>query len=186
MKNYLLASGSPRRRGICRMAGIPFTVCPAPDDAEPPIDRTLPPELAVQAVARAKAEAVFAAHPEETVIGADTSVWIDGEVLGKPADEAQAAAMLRRLQGRTHRVLTAVWVCAPGRSEGFTDAADVTFFPMTGEEIAEYIATGEPMDKAGAYGVQGTGMRYVQGIQGDFYTVMGLSGAKLYHFLRRF
>lgn len=183
MTPYILASGSPRRREICHMADILVEICPAPDSAEPPLDRSLSPEQAALRVARAKAEAVAAQHPDRVVIGADTSVWIGSEVLGKPTDEADAAAMLQRLQGRAHRVITAVWVCAPGGADGFADAAEVVFYPMTEAEIASYIATGEPMDKAGAYGVQGRGMRYIREIHGDFYTVMGLSGAKLSRFL---
>lgn len=186
MTPYILASGSPRRQEICRMADIPVEVCPAPDSAEPPLPPDLSPEQAAIAVARAKAEAVAADHPDRIVIGADTSVWVDGDVLGKPADEAEAAAMLWRLQGRAHRVITAVWVCAPQRADGFADTAEVVFYPMTEREIAGYVATGEPMDKAGAYGVQGRGMRYIRELHGDFYTVMGLSGAKLCRFLRGF
>lgn len=183
---YILASASPRRREICELADIPVEILPAPDSAEPPFDRTLSPEEASLRVARAKAEAVATDHPDRIVIGADTSVWIEGEVLGKPVDAADAAAMLGRLQGRAHRVITAVWVCAPSGADGFADAAEVVFYPMSEEEIAAYIATGEPMDKAGAYGIQGRGMRYIQELHGDFYTVMGLSGAKLARFLRQF
>ena len=94
--------------------------------------------------------------------------------------------MLRLLAGRTHEVMTGVWICSPGLCGGFTDTASVSFFPMTEEEIAEYVDSGEPMDKAGAYAIQGTGMRYIQGIHGDFYTVMGLPGSRLRRFLRKF
>ncbi len=183
---YILASGSPRRQEICRMADIPVEIFPAPDGAEPPLDPAPSPEEAALAVARAKAEAVAAAHPDRVVIGADTSVWVDDEALGKPVDAADACRMLRLLQGRAHRVITAVWVCAPGRADGFADATEVVFYPMSEQEIAAYVATGEPMDKAGAYGVQGRGMRYIRELHGDFYTVMGLSGAKLSRFLRNF
>ena len=184
--DYILASASPRRREICRLAGIPVEICPAPDTAEPPLDRALTPEEGALAVAKAKAEAVFALYPERTVIGADTSVWCGDEPLGKPKDEADAGRMLALLQGRSHRVITAVWVCAPKKAAGFADATEVTFYPMTGEEIREYVATGEPLDKAGAYGIQGCGMRFIEGIRGDYYTVMGLPGAKLRRFLRDF
>ncbi len=184
MKPYILASASPRRREICELADIPVEILPAPDGAEPAADLSLTPQEAVTAVARAKAEAVAARHPDRTVIGADTTVWLDGEPLGKPADAADAAMMLRRLSGRTHQVITAVWVCSPARCDGFADTAEVTFFPLSEREIVEYIATGEPLDKAGAYGIQGRGMVYVEKINGDFYTVMGLSGAKLKRFLQ--
>jgi septum formation protein len=186
MNTYILASGSPRRREICQLADISVEIIPAPDSVEPPLDLTISPEEAVLPVARAKAEAVAAAYPHRTVIGADTTVWVDDTPLGKPADEREAAAMLRKLQGRSHRVLTAVWVCAPGKAGGFVDGAEVTFYPMTEEDIAAYIATGEPLDKAGAYGIQGRGMAYIERLNGDFYTVMGLSGGKLKRFLAEF
>ena len=183
---YILASGSPRRREICALAGIPVEIHPAPEGAEPALTAALPPEQTAILSARAKAEAVAAAHPDRTVIGADTSVWLGDAPLGKPRDEAEAARMLRALSGRSHRVITGVWVCGPKGGDGFADAAEVTFYPLTQEEIAAYIATGEPMDKAGAYGIQGKGMALVRGIAGDFYTVMGLPGARLLRFLRKF
>lgn len=184
--NYILASASPRRREICELANIPVEILPAPDGAEPSADPALTPQEAVLSVARAKAEAVARLHPDRTVIGADTTVWLDGEPLGKPQNEADAAAMLGRLSGRTHQVVTAVWVCAPTRCDGFADTAEVTFFPLSEEEIADYVATGDPLDKAGAYGIQGRGMVCVDKLNGDFYTVMGLSGAKLKRFLKSF
>ena len=97
-----------------------------------------------------------------------------------------AARMLRLLAGRRHQVMTGVWCCSPALADGFTDTAEVSFFSMTEEEIAEYVASGEPMDKAGAYAIQGIGMRYIEGLQGDFYTVMGLPGGRLRRFLRKF
>ena len=182
MKPLILASHAPPRREIYTQLGIPFTVCPATEEA--PFDPTLPPAEAVLAIARSKAEAVAAAHAGETVLGSDTVVAVDGDILGKPQNEADAAAMLRRLSGRTHQVLTGVWVVnEDGVGDGFTDVAAVTFAPMSDADIAEYIATKEPMDKAGAYGVQGIGARYVAGIEGDFYTVMGLPAAT-WRFLR--
>ncbi|MBE6768363.1 MAG: septum formation protein Maf [Ruminococcaceae bacterium] len=186
MTPYILASASPRRREICALADIPVEILPAPDGVEPPPDASLSPQEAVLRVARAKAEAVANDHPDRIVIGADTTVWLGREPLGKPADEADAAAMLRKLSGNTHQVVTAVWVCSPQKCAGFHDTADVTFYPMSEEDIAAYIATGEPMDKAGAYGIQGKGMVYIEALHGDFYTVMGLSGAKLKRFLNEF
>lgn len=186
MTPYILASASPRRREICELAEIPVTILPAPDGVEPPPDPTLSPQEAVLAVARAKAEAVAKNHPDRIVIGADTTVWFGNEPLGKPADEAEAAVMLRKLSGNTHQVVTAVWVCSPQKCAGFHDTADVTFYPMSEEDIAAYIATKEPMDKAGSYGIQGRGMVYIEALHGDFYTVMGLSGAKLKRFLKEF
>lgn len=185
MKPLILASSSPRRREILTKLGWEFAVIPAQNEES--IDPALPLEQAVRLVAQKKAEEIAARYPDHIVIGADTVVAVDGQVLGKPADGRQACAMLRQLAGRTHEVLTGVYVCHPdwpGGGRGFTDCAQVTFYPADDEEIAAYVATGEPMDKAGAYGVQEKGLRFVKGIHGDFYTVMGLPGARLYRFLR--
>ncbi len=185
----LLASASPRRREICELLGLTFEVCPAA--AELPFDNTLTPEENALAVARAKAREIAASHGTSVpVLGADTSVILDtptGSVaLGKPVDEADAVRMLSALQGREHRVLTGVWVCGDTHEDGFVAQATVRFAPMTAEEIAAYVATGEPMDKAGAYAVQGKALRYIDGIDGDFYTVMGLPAASLWRFLQVF
>jgi len=185
----LLASASPRRREICQLLGIDFEVLPAA--AELPFDPTLSAEDNALTVARAKAREVAAQRGTDVpVLGADTSVILDTEggavALGKPVDEADAFRMLKALQGRTHRVLTSVWVCGNDREDGFVDAAYVRFAPMTDDEIRAYIATGECMDKAGAYAVQGRCLRYINGIDGDFYTVMGLPSASLWRFLQQF
>jgi septum formation protein len=180
---YILASASPRRREICDLLGLKYTVCPA--KSELPADEALSAEEAILQVARGKAEEVAAQYPNEWVLGADTAVVVDGEILGKPTDEEDAKAMLRRIAGRSHSVITAVWVCGEGFNTGFADRAEVTFFPMTEQEIEDYVATNEPMDKAGAYAVQGCGARYIQGIHGDFYTVMGLPAGRLYRFLHK-
>lgn len=180
----ILASASPRRQELFTRLGLPFEVVPA--RMEPAADPLAPPEDAVLAVARAKAREVAARYPDRVVVGADTVVCAGGRLLGKPRDAAEAAAMLGQLQGAWHRVLTAVWVCAPGREDGFTDQTAVQFYPMDKAAIAAYIATGEPMDKAGAYGIQGVGMRYIRGIIGDYYTVMGLPAARLMRFLPPF
>ncbi len=177
----VLASASPRRQEILEKLGLSFSVDPAASEYAPP---GLPPNQRVLELARGKAEEVAARHPDAVVIGADTMVMIDGEALGKPADPQQAVAMLLQLQGRSHEVLTGVWICGDGRACGFVDRTEVTFYPMTRREAEAYVATGEPMDKAGAYGIQGFGMRYIRGIHGDFYTVMGLPGARLLRVLR--
>ncbi len=178
----ILASASPRRREICDLLGWTYTVCPA--TTELPADTTLTPEDAILRVARGKAEEVAATEPNAWVLGADTAVVVDDRLLGKPQDEAEAAAMLRLLSGRTHRVVTAVWVSGPEMNTGFADSAEVTFYPMSEPDIAAYVATGEPMDKAGAYAVQGLGARYIRGICGDFFTVMGLPAGRLYQFMQ--
>lgn len=183
MRSIVLASASPRRREICDLLGLTFSVYPA--SSELPMDTALPTEEAILRVARGKAEEVADQFPNEPVLGADTVVLIDSDVLGKPRDTEEAKAMLRRLSGRTHRVITGVWLCDGQRSEGFADVAQVHFATLTEEEIDAYVATKEPMDKAGAYAIQGFGMRYVKGITGDFYTVMGLPSARLYELLKR-
>ena len=182
MRKIVLASASPRRREICDLLGLAYTVEPA--KTEMPADPALSLDEAVLRVARGKAEEIAECHPQEIVIGADTVVVVDDTILGKPHDVAEAKAMLRRLAGREHRVITAVWICDGENSEGFADSAAVTFMPMTDEEINAYVASNEPMDKAGAYAIQGIGMRYIRSINGDFYTVMGLPSGRLYEVLK--
>ncbi len=186
----ILASASPRRREICDLLGLTVTVCPAA--AEPPFDPMLSAEDNALAVARAKAQEIAGKHGTALpVLGADTSVILDHadgsyEALGKPVDRADAIAMLRRLSGREHRVLTGVWVCGADREDGFVAQATVRFAPMSDAEIENYVDTKEPMDKAGSYGIQGRCARYIDGIDGDFYTVMGLPAASLWRFLQSF
>lgn len=177
----VLASASPRRREICDILDLTYTVCPA--RTELPVDPVLSPEQAILRVARGKAEEIAASHPDEIVLGADTAVVVDGCILGKPRDAEDAKRMLRLLSGRTHQVITAVWVCGDTYDNGFADCAEVTFFSMTEQDIAAYVASGEPMDKAGSYAVQGIGARHIRSINGDFYTVMGLPCGRLLRFL---
>lgn len=185
----ILASASPRRQEILTLAQIPFVVCPA-DTEWAPAD--LPPEERVMALARSKTEAVASLHSDSLVLGADTMVVLDGQTMGKPRSATEAAEMLLSLQGRAHQVLTGVWIIRTDRegksvkADGFTDEARVKFFPITREQAEHYVATGEPMDKAGAYAIQGLGMQFVEGISGDFYTVMGLPGGRLVRFLQEF
>ncbi len=179
----ILASGSPRRREILEKLGVAFSVCPAKTEAG--IDGALPLCEAVTAVARAKAEEVAAEHPGRAVLGADTVVALGETVLGKPRDAEDAARMLALLSGKEHRVVTAVWVIdEAGHGQGFASDNRVTFAPLSEADIAEYVATGEPLDKAGAYGIQGVGGRYITRLCGDFYAVMGLPTGDLWRFLR--
>lgn len=185
---YVLASASPRRREICEMLDLPVEIIPAKDEPAPQPAATI--QETVLQIARGKAEEVAKRYPGRTVIGADTVVAIDGALLGKPQDDAEAVQMLLRLQGREHQVVTAVWVCRADTAgspngDGFADTAVVTFYPMTLAECEAYVSTGEPMDKAGAYAVQGKGMKYISHLDGDFYTVMGLPGSKLWRFLKQ-
>ena len=173
----ILASASPRREELLRLITADFAVVTM--DTDETVPPGTGPEETVLELARRKALAVAAARPEDTVIGADTVVAVDGEILGKPRDEAEAAAMLGRLSGRRHMVFTGVAIIAGGRCRAFAEHAEVEFIPLRASQISAYVATGEPMDKAGAYGIQGKGALYVRGITGDFYTVMGLPVCRL-------
>jgi nucleoside triphosphate pyrophosphatase len=173
----ILASQSPRRRELLSLVGIPHEVCPADLD-----ESLLPGEEPVphaERLARSKAEAIAAREPGSVVIGADTIVVLDGEILGKPATPHEAHATLRKLSGRTHTVHTAVAVARNGRTVSGVESVEVTFRPITDEQIAAYIATGEPMDKAGAYGIQGFGAVIVERVHGDYFAVMGLALGRL-------
>lgn len=180
--SLVLASASPRRRELMARAGLSFTV--RVSEAEEVIPPGTPPHEAVMLLAQQKAAAVAKDCPEDTVIGADTVVVYDGKILGKPTDAADAAQMLRMLSGKTHTVYTGVCIAKHTDAQTFFEQTDVTFYPLTAEEIAAYIATGEPMDKAGAYGIQGRGCTLVQGIRGDYFNVVGLPIAALYRRLK--
>ena len=169
----VLASSSPRRRELLTLIGIPHTVSPADID-ETPLAGELP-EPHAERLARGKAEVVATRVPHALIIAADTIVVVDGEILGKPRDEREAGAMLRRLSGRRHIVHTAVAVARDGALVSGIESVDVTFRDLTANDITRYIATREPMDKAGAYGIQGFGATIVTRIDGDYFAVMGLA-----------
>jgi nucleoside triphosphate pyrophosphatase len=177
----VLASQSPRRHDLLTLIGIAHDVRPAHIDETSHPDEA--PAVHVERLAREKASAIAALSPGAVVIGADTEVVLDGAVLGKPADEDDAKRMLRRLSGRTHTVLTAVAVARDGALASGVEAVEVTFRPLTDAAIASYLATGEPMDKAGAYGIQGYGAVIVQRIDGDYFAVMGLALGRLVQLL---
>lgn len=168
----ILASASPRRRELLTLAGIEYTVVPSA--CEEILPERITPEKAVQSLAEQKAADVFARFPDDTVIAADTVVALDGNILGKPKDESDAFHMLSSLSGRIHTVYTGVCIMKKDKKELFFSATDVEFYPLTEEEINRYIATGEPMDKAGAYGIQGKGALLVKKINGDYFNVVGL------------
>jgi septum formation protein len=169
----VLASSSPRRRELLTLIGIAHTVVPADID-ETPFDDELPHAHA-ERLARGKAAAIADHDREAIIIAADTIVVLDGDILGKPRDEAMASAMLRRLSARSHVVLTAVAVARGERIVSGVEAVDVTFRALSDDDITRYIATREPMDKAGAYGIQGFGATIVDRIDGDYFAVMGLA-----------
>lgn len=186
MANIVLASGSPRRQELLNRIGITeFDIrVPETDEHYP---AGLSPARIVEYISREKADAAAKlCTPDEIVITADTMVFLDDQRLGKPRDEADALRMLTALQGRRHTVCTGVTVRQGGRSLTESEETGVFFRPASQRELRSYIATGEPMDKAGAYGIQGFGMRYIRDISGDYYTVMGLPGARVRRFLRLF
>jgi len=168
----VLASGSPRRRQLLEMLRIPFRVI-APDVDE----HVLPgeaPDHYVTRLSRAKVEAVAARAPGEVILAADTTVVLDGAIFEKPTSPAHAVDMLSRLQGRTHEVMTAVAVTRDGEVAQALDVSRVTFRPADRATLEAYVATGEPMDKAGAYAIQGLGAPLIERVEGDFFGVMGL------------
>ena len=181
--HLILASASPRRRELLGLFGIPFVIRAA--DIDETMDPALPPETEVARVSRLKALAVPRGS-EDVVIAADTIVVCGGRVLGKPHSPEEAENMLRLLSGREHQVMTGCTVCAPGGTETFTEITDLHFRELSDAEISRYVATGEPMDKAGAYGIQGGGALFCTGIHGDYFNVMGLPVCRLGQLLREF
>ncbi|MCI5485687.1 MAG: Maf family protein [Clostridiales bacterium] len=176
MKNLILASASPRRRELLSLFGIPFTVRVA--DIDEAMDPTKSPCDEVARVSCRKALAVERG-PEDVVVAADTIVVCAGRVLGKPHSREEAVAMLQLLSGRDHQVMTGCTVLCGDRRETFTEVTDLTFRPLSEAEIRRYVASGEPMDKAGAYGIQGGAALFCPGIRGDYYNVMGLPVCRL-------
>jgi septum formation protein len=188
----VLASASPRRQELLRNAGIPFTVQPADIVEAPLADES--PKACAERLAREKALAVFKIRPQEYILGADTIVVVDDAILGKPRDRDDAVRMLRLLSGRTHVVITGVCLVGPvARSQETVAsnsnqiASETTFVTMreiSDGEIRDYVATGEPMDKAGAYAIQGIASRWIPRIEGDYSNVVGLPVALVYAMLR--
>ena len=178
-KDIVLASASPRRSELMHMLGFSDVIIhPAKGEEHPPKGRS--PEETVKALSRAKAEEVAALfQPDTLVIAADTIVWLDGEILGKPHSEEQAFSMLHQLSGRDHEVYTGVTLLDGEGELCEAERSVVHFRKLSDEEIRRYIATGEPMDKAGAYGAQGKGALFVRAIEGDFFNVMGLPICRL-------
>jgi nucleoside triphosphate pyrophosphatase len=178
----VLASASPRRQELLRNAGIPFEVQPAhlAEDLRP----GEPARDCSERLAREKALAVAKQRRSDIVLGADTVVVVDGQILGKPTDAADAARMLRMLSGREHQVITGVCVVANGQSSVASETTAVTMSEISESEIADYVATGEPMDKAGAYAIQGIASRWIPRIEGDYSNVVGLPVALVWRMLR--
>jgi len=175
----ILASQSPRRKELLELAGIDHKVIVS--EVEELLDADLDVEGQVQDLAIQKACVVAELYPSETIIGADTIVVVDGMILGKPKNEEDAFAMLRNLSGRKHQVMTGVSLINKEKEllTSFVNVTDVEFYHVTDEWILNYIKSGEPMDKAGSYGIQGKGFELVKSISGDYYSVMGLPIAQL-------
>lgn len=193
MSRLILASASPRRRELLTRIGLSFEVLPARGEENP---RSAIPEEMVQELSAGKALEIYGSLEEQekeeaVIIGADTLVAFENRVMGKPHDEKDAFDMLFLLQGKTHQVYTGVTLLYTPKGETackkltFLEKTDVTMYPMTEQEILEYIATGEPMDKAGAYGIQGRCAAYVREICGDYNNVVGLPVSRLYQELKR-
>jgi septum formation protein len=180
----LLASASPRRAELLRNAAIPFTVeaSHVPEERAPeenPLDYAL-------RLARDKAQFVFTRHPQRIVLGADTVVVVDQHLLEKPQDANDAARMLRLLSGRTHEVITCVSLMAKGFERTEAETTRVVFGSVSEEEIAAYVKSGEPMDKAGAYAIQGMASRWVSRIEGCYFNVVGLPVQRVYRLLQQY
>lgn len=176
--NIVLASASPRRQELLKRIGLPFSI-QIPDIDESSVSGLPPHELVETLSQKKSAEAIRHCSPEDLVIAADTVVVLDGRILGKPANEKEAFSMLSLLSGRTHEVYTGVTVRKGTHFQSIHEISSVCFRPLSEEEILQYIATGEPMDKAGAYGIQGYGALLVSGLQGDYFNVMGLPICRL-------
>jgi septum formation protein len=184
----VLASASPRRRELLQHAGMPFIV-QASKVAELPREGETPQSCA-ERLAREKARDVFRQRPQDFVLGADTIVIVDGQILGKPRDPADAARMLRLLSGRTHQVTTGVCLIAPDRKgrrsleETRSETTLVTMSELSADDIQSYVAIDEPLDKAGAYAIQGIASRWISRIEGDYFNVVGLPVSLVYRMLR--
>ncbi len=182
----ILASSSPRRRELLTQVGIPFQTVP-PEIEEVMLEDESPEEF-VRRMSREKAGAVAVEHPDRIVLGSDTIVLLEGDVLGKPVDTEDAAAMLRRLSGNTHEVLTGFCLLRLDDSTEISGLgrAEVTFRELDNDEIAEYVAGGSPMDKAGSYGIQeDLGAVFIERISGDYYTIVGLPLMQVYRSIRQ-
>lgn len=184
--DIILASASPRRKEILSLLDIPFKVMVS--DADETVDLTLPPYFIAESLSLKKAAAVAKNLKERSlVIGADTIVVSEGQILGKPKDDIDAYNMLKLLSGKWHSVISGVTIIdnVSAKSESFYVETKVKFAPLTDDEINDYIKTKEPSDKAGAYGIQGKGVRFIEKIDGDYFNVVGLPIQKLYSVLKK-
>ncbi len=172
MKRFVVASGSPRRKELLSFAGYVFEVIPS--DADETLEYGTHAFDAVKELSKRKALSVSKENPGAVVLGCDTVVSLGGKILGKPHSEKEAFSMLSSLSGKEHEVYTGVYITDGEKSESFVSCTKVEFYALSKETVESYIATGEPMDKAGAYGIQGLGSVLVKKLNGDYFTVMGL------------
>ena len=184
MTRIILASKSPRRRELMEMLKLPFEIIVSDIDEQIDYDNDLVREI--EKLSFRKADAVYQENKDALVIGSDTIVKIGNDVLGKPKSVEQAKEMLRELSDNTHEVVTGVTIICNDQVETFSSVANVTFYPLSEEEIDEYVKTNEPMDKAGSYAIQGDGAKFIRSIEGDFYTIVGLPVGELYHRLKKY
>ena len=183
MQNLILASSSPRRKELLENLRLTFAI--SSSDVDESFEPGLSPEEVVMELAHRKAEIIFKKNPDAFVIGADTIVVANGQILGKPANEAEACNMLKRLSGRQHDVYTGVSIMSPKSSTQFFEKTEVWFWELTDEDILHYVQSGEPLDKAGAYGIQQLGSMLVKKINGDYFAVVGLPVARTIRELKR-
>lgn len=179
---FILASGSPRRRELLEAAGLRFVVDPASID-ETPLEGEAPVAY-VARLAIAKAREVLPRHSRDVVLGADTTVVLDGEIFGKPVADAEATAMLRKLSGRTHDVFTGIALVTTDGERSTVERTTVAMAALSDEEIGWYVASGEPRDRAGAYAIQGLASRFIQRVEGSYSNVVGLPVAAVLQLLR--
>ena len=176
MKHIILASASPRRKEILELADLKFDIMPS--NAQEITTKTAPNEVVME-LASLKAKDIYKKSEKQSmIVGADTVVAYQGQILGKPTDEADAKRMLTMLSGQTHEVYTGVCIIEDGKTKTFYEETKVTFYEISDEQIDHYIKTGEPMDKAGSYGIQGKAAVFIKGIEGDYYNVVGFPIAR--------
>ena len=184
MNRVILASKSPRRKQLMDILNIPYEIIVA--DIEETIDHNKELRSEIEKLSFLKALKVYKDNPDAVVLGADTIVVVDNKVLGKPKNEQEANEMLHKLQNNKHTVITGCTIISSKMSETFSNMSDVYFNPMSDEEIDEYIKTNEPMDKAGAYAIQGIGSKFIHSIDGDYYSIMGFPISEIYQRIKKY
>lgn len=184
MSKIILASGSPRRKELLSLLGLDFDIIPA--DISEEIDQSKPLRDEIEKLSYLKAYEIFKDHKDSIVIGSDTIVAINNKVLGKPMTKEKAKEMLQELSGNVHQVITAVSILSPSKSETFSTVSDVYFRELSKEEIENYSNDSEPLDKAGAYAIQGQARKFVSRIDGDYYSIIGLPICELSQRIKKY